>query len=103
MAKIIPSMILAEFTVLIPDFNLYSRMQYISTVLSNFPELIETKLNLSNLIYLGSSMFNTRFMVRREFFSFFASLLEAEKFLRGKRAISGMSGVWCTVWDLTIK
>lgn len=78
-------------------------MSYVKTVLTYFPELIENKLNLSNLLYLGSKLFNTSLMVRKEFYEYFSSLLGAEKFLREQKSIGDSADTWSTVWDLTLK
>ncbi|ODN04229.1 Serine-protein kinase ATM [Orchesella cincta] len=76
---------------------------YLSVVLSDFPELVGTRPNLSSLIQLGNSMFNTSFINRREFYVYFLSVLRAEKYLLSQDVVSSFSDSWNTVWDLCIK
>lgn len=86
-----------------PSESLIVWVNYLTAVLTQFPQLVECQMNFTLLFNMGCQFLKTSFVTKRDIYVYFLSLLNAEKYLVETQVLKCRSKTWENVWDLTIR
>jgi len=91
-------------TVTVRTFDIY-RMTYITSTLTQFPDLVGSQINYGMLMGMGLNLLQSAYVNRCELYRYLICLLHTETYLMKMEPnkFKSRSKSWEVVWDVTIR